>query len=467
MAAQDEPSRVQMPAPSDARRLKDNTGLILDSALDYAIFTTDPQGLITEWPAGARAVFGWATDEIVGRPASLLFTPEDLLRGEVERELETAALQGVAPDVRWHQHKDGHRIFIDGWTRSITDAGGRLCGFIKIGQDVTQRRQMELDLRESEERFRILATSVPHLAFRSRSTGARTWSSIQWEVYSGLSDPLSRGMGWLQCIHPDDADTTMRAWSQAETGNEYYAEHRIRRASDNQYRWHQTRALPVQVAASGEREWVGTSADVHELRQLQEEQGLLVAELQHRTRNLLGVIQAIMEQTVESSESLTAFRQKFGERLTAVSRVQDLLSRTGRGAIQIGDLIRMELAAIGAEDLATVSLEGPEVELPESAVQILALAVHELATNARKYGALSGSGGQLQVRWRETEDALALSWVEKVGTSSQPWPKSKVGGFGRTLLETALPAALSARTSLSIEDGSVHCRIEIPSGQRS
>ena len=383
----------------------------------------------------------------------------------MERELVTAAREGVAPDVRWHQHKDGRRIFIDGWTRSITDASGGLRGFLKIGQDVTQRRQMELDLRESEERFRILATSVPHMAFRSRSSGARTWSSIQWEAYSGLSDPLSRGMGWLQCIHPDDADTTMKAWSQAETGNEYYAEHRIRRARDNQYRWHQTRALSVQIQASGEREWVGTSADVHELRQLQEEQKLLVAELQHRTRNLLGVIQAIMEQTVESSESLSAFRQKFSERLTALSRVQDLLSQTGRKAIQIGDLIRMELAAIGAEDLATVSLDGPDIALPESAVQILALAVHELATNARKYGALSGSDGRLQVRWRKTKDTLALNWIEKVGPSSQPWPKTKVGGFGRTLLETALPAALSARTSWAIEDGSVNCSIEIPSGQ--
>jgi PAS domain S-box-containing protein len=462
LATQDEMSRVQTPAPTEANRLEANAGLILDSALDYAIFTTDPKGLITEWPAGARAVFGWAADEILGRPATLLFTPEDLLSGEAERELERATRDGVAPDVRWHQHKDGRRIFIDGWTRSISDAGGRLRGFIKIGQDVTQRRQMESDLRESEERFRILATSVPHLVFRSYSTGERTWSSVQWEVYSGQSESMSRGLGWLQCIHPDDVDATRKAWVTAEQGEDYYVEHRIRRGGDNQYRWHQTRALPLQAAASGEREWVGTSADVHELRQLQEEQGLLVAELQHRTRNLLGVIQAITEQTIETSESLTAFRRKFTQRLTALSRVQDLLSRRRGAATQIRDLIGMELAAIGAEDRDGVHLEGPEVALPESAVQIVALAIHELATNARKYGALAGSGGQLQISWQKTDDTLRLLWIEKLSAEAQPVPRQASGGFGRKLLEDALPAALNARTSLSIAEGAVYCRIEIP-----
>ena len=450
-------------ASAASEKLKDSTELILDSALDYAIFTLDTNGLVTDWPAGARAVFGWTADEIVGRPVSLLFTPEDVVHEEMERELDTAARNGVVPDVRWHQHKDGSRMFIDGWTRAITDAQGQLRGFIKVGQDVTQRRQLEADLRDSEERFRVLSTSVPHLVFRSRDTGERTWSSLQWERYAGLSDSLSAGFGWLQAIHPDDTDPTLKAWAAAGTHEQFYAEHRIRRASDGQYRWHQTRALPLPATGRGEREWVGTSADVHELWQLQEKQRLLVAELQHRTRNLLGVVQAIMQQTIESSDSLLAFRDRFSEQLTALSRVQGLLSQTGREAILLGALIRMELAAVGAADAADVTVEGPDVTLPESAVQIVALAVHELATNARKYGALSKAGGTLRVTWRAGDGLLTLEWAEQ-GRAKSPPPIGKSGGFGRTLLEEALPAALGARTSLSIEDGSVYCRIEIPLG---
>ena len=106
----------------------------------------------------------------------------------------------------------------------------------------------------------------------------------QWEVYAGLSDADSRGFGWLEAVHPDDRELTRSRWERAQRSGEYYVEHRIRRAADGQYRWHQTRAKP---AGESSTEWVGTSADVHEMRGLQDRQQVLLLELQHRTRNLL------------------------------------------------------------------------------------------------------------------------------------------------------------------------------------
>lgn len=454
------------PAEDALRESEERFRLIVESALDYAIFTTDAAGFITTWPPGAAQVFGWAAYEMIGQPIDRLFVPEDLARGEHEKERALAAETGVAPDVRWHMCKNGARVFIDGWTRALRDPSGSIRGFLKIGQDMTRRRQIEAALRDSEERFRTLVISIPQLVFRCRVTGERTWGSPQWEIYSGLSDPASRGLGWISAIHPDDRQSTIDAWQEAERSSNYYIEHRIRRMSDAEYRWHQTRAVPLAGEDTHWREWVGTSTDVHDLRQLREQQTLLVAELQHRTRNLLGVVQSLMQQTLAKSQSIDDFSVKFTDRLAALSRVQGLLSRSEGEPITIGALVRMELDALGAETVRDrITVEGPQVSLPSNAVQTVSLAIHELATNAQKHGSLAFEHGRLKVTWR-LEAAkgdgrrLILSWDEQGVKGGDQAPSS--GGFGRTLIEHALPASLGAKTRFEITGEGVHCRIELP-----
>ena len=119
--------------------------LIVESARDYAIFTLDEQGRIASWSPGAEAVFGWTAAEALGQPVVITFTHEDRLSGVPEAELTTARVEVVAPDVRWHLRKDGGRVFIEGTNRALRDASGRVRGFLKIGQDVTQRRQLEAE----------------------------------------------------------------------------------------------------------------------------------------------------------------------------------------------------------------------------------------------------------------------------------------------------------------------------------
>ncbi|WP_244423132.1 PAS domain S-box protein [Bradyrhizobium sp. ORS 375] len=108
----------------------------MESVRDYAIFTMDRDGIITSWPAGAAAVFGWSEGEILGRSVDTTFVPEDVASGEPQKERERALLQGIAPNVREHLRKDGSRIFIHGSTQPLAGSGG-IREFIKIGQDVT------------------------------------------------------------------------------------------------------------------------------------------------------------------------------------------------------------------------------------------------------------------------------------------------------------------------------------------
>ncbi|HEU4559749.1 MAG TPA: PAS domain S-box protein [Longimicrobium sp.] len=125
--------------------------MIVEGARDYAILTVDPDGRITSWAPGAEAVYGWSADEVAGADVAMTFTPEDRAEGVPERERAVAREQGWAPDVRWHLRSDGARVFIDGITRALHHADGTLRGFLKIGQDVTERRRMDEALRELNE----------------------------------------------------------------------------------------------------------------------------------------------------------------------------------------------------------------------------------------------------------------------------------------------------------------------------
>lgn len=440
--------------------------LIVENARDYAIFTTDKDGNIDSWPPGAANVFGWSIEEIFGRPAAMLFTPEDRESGAPRQEFETALSRGHAPDVRWHQHRSGSRVYIEGSVWPLTDANGAPKGFLKIGQDMTLRRQHEIALMESEERFRLLATTVPHLVFRSTTEGRRTWASPQWTAYTGMNDEQSEGYGWLEAIHPDDREVALVKWDEAgEDGETYYGEHRIRRKQDGMYRWHQTRAVPIRFSMDGPNEWVGSASDIHDMRQLQERQGILVGELQHRTRNLLAVVRSIASQTASTVESLHEFQAAFDRRLGALSRVQGLLSRTEGEAVTVESLLRMELDAV-TDDWSRIEVDGPRVLVGDGTLQTLTLVIHELSTNAARHGALSDPEGRIVIHWFRRDDRegdaghLVIEWREKFSART-PDP-ARPRGFGRQLIEEAIPYQLGASTRFILEETGLHCVLSLP-----
>lgn len=339
-----------------------------------------------------------------------------------------------------------------------------------VGQDVTELKRVEAALRESEGRLRTLMEGIPQLVWRSRDEGDWTWAGPQWLAFTGQSQEASHGLGWLDAVHPDDREASLRAWDEARPHGRLDTEFRVRPAGDGAYLWHRTRSVPVRDPSGHILEWLGTTTDVDDLRRLQEEQTVMVAELQHRTRNLIAVVRSIAQQTMTQTGPGEDFREQFNARLGALSRVQGLLSRAQSEPIAIGQLVRLELDALGARTEGHIALEGPEVLLRPSMVQTLALALHELATNARKYGALSTEGGRLAVRWsvKESEDEgrrLVLAWMEHdIGHSTEE--RSSRRGYGRELIERALPYALQARTRYELGATELHCSIDLPLTER-
>jgi PAS domain S-box-containing protein len=204
--------------------------------------------------------------------------------------------------------------------------------------------------------------------------------------------------------------------------------------------------------------------DATAVRQAEDRQRLLLAELQHRVRNILAVVRSLSARSVETSGSLEDFASHFDGRLGALARTQSIFARTGEVAVDLDELVRDELVSIGAGSSKQVKVSGPPVQLGQHAGETLALALHELATNAVKYGALARPAGKISVSWRAfTTSAgprLSLEWRESGVPAIEAEPERM--GFGRELIERGLPYELGAATSLAFEPGGVRAVIELP-----
>jgi PAS domain S-box-containing protein len=430
---------------------------IVRSATDYAIICLDENNRVVSWSAGAEALLGWSAAEMLGRSGEIIFTPEDREKHIPRQETETARISGHAEDERWHIRKDDSRFWGSGVMVPLKE--GAPPGFVKIIRDRTQEREAAAALRRSERRFRTLVENIPQLVWRSAPLGRRTWGSPQWEVFTGLSPEQSRELGWLEAIHPDDRDRTLEAWHEAERSGSLNVEHRTRRVADGEYRWFQTRGTRINDADEGTTEWLGTSTDVHDLRRALERQQVLIRELHHRTRNLLGIVNAIAHQTIVRSSSFADFTDRFYSRIAALGRVQTLVARTDAAELSLRELVETEVRAHAPEGAERIGIEGPAVMLNEKAGETLALALHELATNAVKYGALSTPAASLSVRWKIEQGSLALEWREQ-GVPIANGERRQ--GYGRQLIEVALPFALGATTRFDLEPDGLSCLIELP-----
>lgn len=390
-----------------------------------------------------------------------LIVPEDRqhVRDSIER---VYAGEHVSYDFRIRRPIDGAIRWMRNTDFPIIDANGKVTLIGGIGRDATE-------LREAELRLQTLIEGIPQLVWRAVDGGHWTWASPQWMTFTGKGFDDSLGWGWLDGLHPDDRPAARDAWSHAlETGG-FEVEYRLCHAAQNGYRWFQTRATPVRDEAGAIVEWLGTSTDIHDIRDLQERQHVLVAELQHRTRNLMGVVRSTADKTARGSVDIADFRSRFRVRLESLARVQGLLSRLNEhDRVTFDELLRSELSVVqGSED--RVTLEGPMgVRLRSSTVQTLAMALHELATNAVKYGALGKGGGALAVRWsidaaaNDGQPWLHIDWRESGVTMPQPGAVPTGAGQGRELIERALPYQLKARTSYVLGPDGVHCTISTP-----
>jgi two-component system, chemotaxis family, CheB/CheR fusion protein len=206
-----------------------------------------------------------------------------------------------------------------------------------------------------------------------------------------------------------------------------------------------------------------TFIDVTAITRAEERQRLLLAELQHRVRNTLGVVRSIARRSAETSLTVEDYASHLDGRLNAFARTQAMVTRDPESGVDLEYLVAEELAAYNARDGEQLRVAGPAIRLQPKAAETLALALHELATNALKYGALSQPTGHIDVTWHVDKggnpDELIFEWRERGGPRVAP-PQRK--GFGTEMLERTLAFEFKARTSLRFDAEGAHCSIIVP-----
>lgn len=325
-------------------------------------------------------------------------------------------------------------------------------------------KRAEAALRDSEEQRRLTLELVPAMLWRVDAAG-RIASNQQWQAVTGQSDAQASGGGWMKLIHPSEAGKVTRAFRRAHAAGEAVTvQCRVRQAAGG-YRALLIRQVPVRDATGAISHWFGAATDVGDMQSMEERQRVLVAELQHRVRNILTVIRSVFARTVASGESLDDVADHFRGRLDALARTQVSATLSASGTVDLENLIRDELLSVGVSDGDTVSITGQDVALPAASVELLGLAIHELATNALKFGAFRVNGGSLAIAWdvklgESGTRQLHLRWSES-GVPAVPVVPPRQG-FGIELIEEALPYRLGAETGLTFAGGGVCCTIVLP-----
>jgi len=263
----------------------------------------------------------------------------------------------------------------------------------------------------------------------------------------------------IATLHPDDRPRVLAAIDSAiRDGADYDVEYRVVLPS-GELRWLHARGRAAQTADDGgARRLAGVSLDITDRKRADERQKLLVNELNHRVKNSLATVQSIAAQTLRSSASPEFFREAFETRLIALSQTHDLLTRESWAGASLREVFDVELRAMAGEDRVTFAYEA-DVRLNPKAAVALGMGIHELATNAVKYGALSVPGGGVDVTWTVEEDILRMVWAERGGPPVTP-PARR--GFGARLLERGLAAELSGGVELNYDAEGLVCQMALP-----
>lgn len=464
-------STARIQAERTVRESESRYREFIEQARDFAIVHMDADGRIRTWSPGAQAVYGFAGEEVIGSPADVIFVPEDRATGEPTKELERARRHRTAADVRWHQRRDGSRVFVQGSTRALGEPPGR-DGFLKIGLDITRQRQLDEQLAASEARFRTMADLVPDLLMESDAAGATTWVNRRWQQYTGEGS-AGVAAGWLDAVHPADREQTRDAWGRAvAAGVAWRREVRLRRA-DGVHRWHLVQWEPLRDERGQIGRWLGAAMDVDE-----QHRALDAAEASVSTAESarLLVERRVAERTAELAEANARLAEEVAERARGeeertllrrrlVSAEEDQRRRIAR---ELHDQLGQHLTAfgLGLEELHRV---GGATLAPQ--LSRLSELTRQMAHDAR-FLALELRPPELDdIGLESALESYVSQWSERYGIEVELAVRALGGGepageTGTTLYRVAQEAltnvarhASATRVSVILEQGGGETRL--------
>jgi len=436
------------------------TGTELLEALPVAVYTTDAEGRITFYNRAAAELWGhhpelgssqwcgsWRLSWPDGRPLPHGECPMAIALKEGR---EVRGVEAIA------ERPDGTRVRFMPYPTPLRDPSGRLVGAINLLMDMTERHDADL---ESARLAAIVVSSDDAIITKTIEGRITSWNAGATRIF-GYEASEMIGEPILRLIPPELHHEEKEILARLQRGERIEHYETVRVAKDG-------RRVDVSLTVSPLRDRSGkvvgaskVGRDITERKRTEKLQRVLTDELAHRVKNTLATVQAIANQSLVRAKSPPDFVSSFTGRIQALAKAHTLLTKTSMQGAEVMELVN-EQVLIGAPNDNRISCLGPLLVLDAQAAVHLALVLHELATNARKYGALSVPYGRLSVTWQVRTNggcSLLLSWKESNGPKvSAP----STHGFGRMLIEQTMRAH-GGEASVEYRTDGLTCEIKLP-----
>jgi PAS domain S-box-containing protein len=359
---------------------------------------------------------------------------------------------------------DGNHVWLEETAKGEFDATGRLLRVKGLTRDISERKRAELALSERTMQLELAGKAALVGSFAYGLGTEKMQISEGYAAVYGFPEgttEIARGQ-WLARVHPDDVDEVDEARSQAvrRRRREYGLEYRFIRPN-GEVRWIEARTFISYRSGGRPERMVGVNIDVTERKRAQEHQRTLHAELDHRVKNVLATVSTVAARTMDASSSIHQFVESLDGRIRSMARTHELLSATHWQGISVLELVRRELSPYATR--GNTDIDGPNVILRAEAGQAMGMVLHELATNAAKYGALSTQSGCVSLRWHQRFNGhsprdLVLEWRETGGPALKA---PKHCGFGTSTIRDLIPYEFGGVVDLAFASEGVKCRLEL------
>jgi PAS domain S-box-containing protein len=441
-------SSIIEPASERAERLANLLTLSHEAMIAWRL-----DGPIEFWNTGAAQLYGFAADEAVGRIShALLQTRFPIEFGDLRRQLLNE--RGWSGELR-HVRKDGEEVVVDSRMQLLADGT-----VLEVNRDVTEHKKTESALREAEQRFRWLASIVESsddaIVSKNLDGIITSWNKGAERVF-GYSAEEAIGQPITIVIPKDRLGEELEILTRIRRGE------RIDHFETIRQRKHGSLivvSLTVSPVKNAEDKIVGASKiarDITERRRNQEQIETLAREAEHRSKNLLATVQAAVN--LSQADTCEGLKRAIEGRIGALASVHSLFVESRWIGAELSTIATQELAPYSENDKTRVHIDGPQILLEPEAAQAIAITLHELATNAAKYGALSAADGRVHLQWSdEPNGQLRLRWAETGGPAVQ---KPTRQGLGGRIIERSI-AQLQGTTRFEWHPEGLVCEITLP-----
>jgi PAS domain S-box-containing protein len=404
-------------------------------------------------------ILGYPADELVTRSFQDITHPDDLaadlseVKGMLDGEIDNYGMD------KRYLRKDGSIVWARLTVGGVRKSEGAIDYLVSVVEDISARKAAEQALQASKDRLQLALDAAQLGSFQyDRGRRVLAWDGRCKEIFDIAEDEVPIE-DLVKLAHPDD---TEMVWTFINTPRYVREkpdafEHRILRGGE--VRWVEVHRLAYfEDAGRGlhAEHDVGTIQDITARKEREEKEQLLMREINHRAKNMLSVVEAIAHQT--AAKNPEDFIERFSDRIQALSANQDLLVRNEWKGVDIDDLVHAQLAHFADLIGSRIAVQGPKLRLNPASVQAIGLALHELSTNAAKYGALATDRGRVDISWGSDGDTLTMSWIECDGPVSPP----KQRGFGTIVMEAMAERSVGGEVELDYAPTGVTWRLTCP-----